>query len=87
MYVLATDKREYNRIMQQIRRQREKEIIKLYQDSSVSGISFHEFKKQFNLTKWQKLSIALSDGELKLDKISHKLSDGQLRIKKRAAKT
>lgn len=83
--MLATDQREYNRIMQQRHREREKELEKLYQENNVSGISFSDFKKQFKLTRWQKLSIALSDQELKLDKLSYKLSDGQLRIKKNQA--
>lgn len=78
--MLADNDREYNRIMQQRHRQREKEIIKLYQDNNVTGISYTDFKKQLKLTKLQKLSIALSDGELKLDKLSFKLSDEQLRL-------
>ena len=67
--------------MQQRHRQREKELQTLYQQSDVTNISFTEFVKQYKLTRWQKLSITLSDNELKLDKISFKLSDGQLRLK------
>lgn len=83
MYIVLSSEqeREYNRIMQQRHREREKELTKLYQESNVTGISFTDFKKQFKLTKWQKLSIALSDDELKFDKLSFKLSDGQLRRK------
>lgn len=65
--------------MQQRHREREKELEKLYADNNISGISFTDFKKQYKLSRWQKLSITLSDEELKLDKLSHKLSDGQLR--------
>lgn len=79
--VLASEQREYNRIMQQRRREREKEIKKLYQDPNVSGISYTEFAKQFRVSRWQKLSIALSDEELKISKLSYKLSDEQLRLK------
>lgn len=73
--------KEYNRIRQRIHRENEKQLRILYNDSSVSGISFTEFIKQYKLTRWQKLSIALSDEELKLAKISFKLSDEQLRKK------
>jgi hypothetical protein len=79
--VLSFEQREYNRIMQQRHRQREKELQNLYQQTDVTNISFTEFAKQYKLTRWQKLSITLSDNELKLDKISFKLSDGQLRLK------
>jgi len=80
--VLSTEdqKREYNRIIQQRHRQKEKAIEGLYQDNNVTGITFTEFKKQLELTLWQKLSIHLSDGELKIDKLSFKLSDEQLRL-------
>lgn len=76
--VLSTEQREYNRIMQQRHREREKELQKLYQDSGISNISFTDFAKQHKLTRWQKLSITLSDKELKLGRLSFKLSDGQL---------
>lgn len=84
--MLSTDEREYNRIMQQRHREKERLIQKLYQESNISGISYTEFAVQFKITKWQKLSKALSDEELKLDKLSYKLSDGQLRIKKKDTK-
>lgn len=77
--MLAENEREYNRIMQQRHRQQDKELSKIYQDSQISGISFTEFKKQYKLTKWEKLSIALSDSELKLDKLNFKLSDRHIR--------
>lgn len=74
------EQKEYNRLIQQRHRQKENAIKELYQDNNVTGISFTEFKKQLELTLWQKLSIHLSDGELKIDKISFKLSDEQLRM-------
>ena len=79
--MLSAEHREYNRIIQQRHRDRERELKKLYQDNTVSGITFTEFSKQFKLTRWQKLSIALSDDELKISKLSFKLSDEQLRLK------
>lgn len=66
--------------MQRRHREREKELLKLYQENNVTGITFTEFVKQQKLTKWQKLSIALSDEEMKISKISYKLSDSQLRL-------
>lgn len=77
--MLAENEREYNRIIQQRHRQREKEIQKLYQDKEVTGISFTEFKKQIKLSKWERLSMILSDEELKIGKLSYKLSDEQIR--------
>lgn len=72
--------REYNRILKQKQREREKEYQKLYQDSNVFGISFTAFvQEQQKLSTWKKLSITLSDDELKIARLSFKLSDENLR--------
>lgn len=71
--------REYNRILKQKQREREKQYKELYQDISVTGISFTAFVEQQKLSTWKKLSITLSDEELKLARLSFKLSDEQLR--------
>lgn len=71
--------REANRINQQRHREREKEYKKLYQDSNVFGITFTEFVQQQKLSTWRKLSITLSDEELKFARLAFKLSDEQLR--------
>lgn len=72
--------KEYNRILKQKQREREKEYQKLYQDNNVFGISFTAFvQEQQKLSTWKKLSITLSDDELKISRLSFKLSDEQLR--------
>ena len=71
--------RAYNRIMQQRHREREKELKKLYQDPQVFGISFTAFVEAQKLSTWKKLSITLSDDELKMARLAFKLSDEQLR--------
>lgn len=71
--------REANRINQQKHRQREKELKELYQDNNVFGISFTAFVEQQKLSTWKKLSITLSDDELKMARLAFKLSDEQLR--------
>lgn len=82
---MLLSQKEYNRLLQQKHREEEKHYKSLYQDSSVSGISFTEFvrqqKEQERISKWQKLSILLSDEELKMEKLSFKLSDQNLRKK------
>lgn len=65
--------------MQQRHREREKEIEKLYQDKNITNISYSDFKQELKLNRWQKLSITLSDEELRMSRISFKLSDGNLR--------
>lgn len=77
---MASDSiREYNRIMQQRHREREKELKKLYQDPQVFGITFTAFVEQQKLSTWKKISITLSDDELKMARLAFKLSDEQLR--------
>lgn len=71
--------REANRINQQRHREREKEYKKLYQDMNVFGITFTEFVQQQKLSTWKKLSITLSDEELRFARLAFKLSDEQLR--------
>lgn len=77
--MLSSEQKEYNRIMQQRHREREKEIEKLYQDKNITNISYSDFKQELKLNRWQKLSITLSDEELRMSRISFKLSDGNLR--------
>ena len=78
--IVASDSiREYNRIMKQRQRQRDKELEKAYQDPNVFGISFTEFVEQQKLSTWKKISITLSDDELKMARLAFKLSDEQLR--------
>ena len=82
---MSLSHKEYNRIVQQRHREKENRYKILYQESNVSGISFTEFVKQKEeeerISKWQRLSIILSDEELKMAKLSVKLSDSNLRKK------
>lgn len=65
--------------MQKKHREEEKKLSKLYQDSSVSGLTFSEFIEQQRPSTWKKLSMNLSDNELKMGKLAVKLSDNNLR--------
>jgi hypothetical protein len=76
---LSQSVKEYNRLAQQRHREKEKELEELYKNAEINGISFTEFKKEIKQSTWNKISIALSDDELKLVKLSLKFSDQEIR--------